>query len=86
MLGDTVAPQVQGEQISGDAHTRDLRPLQTWAWSHQAIVKEAFAPQESCVEGIMKKLLDGESVGPPVAYHIGSTSRRKRLSQGNGTV
>jgi hypothetical protein len=76
MLGDTVASQVQGDQISGDAHARDLRPLQTWIESHQAIVKEALAPQESHVEAVMKKLFDGESVGRQVAGHVGSPVSR----------
>ena len=72
MLGDTVAPQVQGEQISGDAHTRDLRPLQTWAWSYPAIFKEALPPQESYIEAFMKERLDCEPVAPTVARHVGS--------------
>jgi hypothetical protein len=70
MLGDSVAPQVQGEQISGDAHARDLRPFQTWAERHQAIVKEALALEKAYVEAVMKKLLDGEPVALRVTCHV----------------
>jgi hypothetical protein len=69
MLGNTVASQIQGEQISGDAHTRDMWPLQTWAKSHQAIVKEALAPQESYIEAVARQLLDRELGTQPVARH-----------------
>jgi hypothetical protein len=39
-----VAAQVQGEQISGDAHARDMWPLECSADGDSSIVKEALFP------------------------------------------
>ena len=44
-----VALQVKDELISGDTHSRDAWPLQTWAYSDPAITKEALTPQEADV-------------------------------------
>jgi hypothetical protein len=69
MLGNPVASKVQNEQISGDAHPRDMRPFQGATDGDQAVIEVVHAPQEAYVEAITRELLNSELVIPLVARH-----------------